>query len=1446
MFQVGLDVGSTTAKIVLISPEDKEIIHSEYIRHNTKIDETVLDLLENMRTIIGDNRFSLTVTGSAGYGISEKLDIPFIQEVVASSMVVKTKYPEVKTLIDIGGEDSKMIFFSKNRVPDIRMNGSCAGGTGAFIDQIASLVNVETGELNELAEQSTQIYPIASRCGVFAKTDVQNLLSRKVPLPDIAASTFQAVVVQTLNTLARGYDIKPKVIFIGGPFKFLSALKKLFIKNMKLKADDIVEIDFAEFVPAFGAALSKDDDAKHYTIDEIRTLIKESSKNLVPKNRLSALFKDKQELDDWNKRRIKTKVPKVSLADYHEKIAFLGIDSGSTTSKITILGKNGELLFKYYSNNKGNAVEVVKEGLIKFRTALLSAHGDLDIKIAHATVTGYGEDLIKAAFGLDKGVVETIAHYTAARHFNQDVSFIMDIGGQDMKAIFIENGIINRIELNESCSSGSGSFIQAFGNTLGFSVGDFASIACNAQHPADLGTRCTVFMNSKVKQSLRENAAIEDISAGLAISVIKNALYKVLKLKNVEELGDNIVVQGGTFRNPAVHRALEVLTGKEVICSDIPELMGAYGAALLSREIYSKSGSQFESAFIGLDKLDEINHYKTRQLHCKGCVNNCTITKFTFDNKNVYYSGNNCEDYFSNKGEVYEKGFNFPEFKYNLLFQRKPLEPVYLLKEKKRMGLPRVLNLYENYPFWHALLTSLDFEVVLSDESSDTLYHSGAGTIMSDNVCFPAKLAHGHIQSLIDKQVDSILYPMVFYQQKEFEDAENSYNCPIVSGYADVIHNSMEIEDKYGINFHRPVINFNDTKLLQKACYAFLKDYGISRKDFQKAFQKALEAQEVFKSTIKQKGQELVEKALDNPEQILVVLAGRPYHVDPLINHKIPNILTDLGIDIVTEDALPVEAEQLKDLQVITQWIYPNRIYNAAKWVARQADNIQFIQFNSFGCGPDAIVIDEVAEILKTAGKIHTVLKIDDISSIGSVKLRLRSLLESLRIREKLTNQPEYKRKNTPDFLDVDKNRTILIPHFSEFYSPFLPALFSNLGYHFVNLPSPDKHSVAYGLKYSNNEICYPATVIVGDIIKALESGKYDRKKIAVGISQTGGQCRATSYLSLIKKGMIAAGYDDIPVISVGTSGKTINSQPGFKVDWKKMIPVTFTAIVFADMMANMFYATVVRERKKGTAQRLVDAYYKRLEPLVAQRKTDKILDLLAEAVQDFNQIEVEDKVYPKIGIVGEIYIKYNSFGNNHVVKWLIDQGIEVVVPPLIDFFLQDFVNFKVNNEKKLQKPGILSQFLVKFLNQYANHKITKVNRIMSQFRYYRPYHNMEDLAKKAEKIVSLANQFGEGWLIPAEISDFAESGVSQVVSLQPFGCIANHIISKGIEKRVKKIYPDMSLLFLDFDNDISEVNIINRLHFLIDGAREKLQSEQLKTCKQDSRKKNKKKCKKT
>ncbi len=817
-----------------------------------------------------------------------------------------------------------------------------------------------------------------------------------------------------------------------------------------------------------------------------------------------------------------------------------------------------------------------------------------------------------------------------------------------------------------------------------------------------------------------------------------------------------------------------------------------------------------------LDKLDRLIDYQSKQVRCKGCENLCVVTKFTFQSGNSYYSGNKCEKIFTNKAKASVQGANLYQYKNELLnnsIGKQPAAPKHVI------GIPRVLNMFENLPFWSALLQGCGMEVVLSAPSTVKMYEKGLGTIMSDSICFPAKLVHGHIYDLAERRVERILYPMVIYERFENKKAVNAYNCPIVSSYAEVIRSSVNPEARWGIPMDSPVISFADEMLLEKACYRYMRTLGTDKTTFRKAFREAQDANTAYKANLRNRAREIIAKA-NAEDRTVIVLAGRPYHTDSLINSKVPDMLAEMGADVLPEDAVS-ELMTLPDLQVLPQWTYPNRIYQAAAWVGKQPGNVQLVQINSFGCGPDAITGGETREILKTAGKPYTLVRVDEITSTGSLRLRLRSMLESFALRNAADMPLPAERKQVAFFEDKDRRRTILAPCFSHIYSRFLPPLFSLAGYKLENLPEADKASVESGLKYADNEICYPATIVIGDVIKALQSGKYNRDEVAVGITQTGGQCRASTYLSLIKKALISAGFEDIPVIAIGTEGKVINSQPGFEVNWLKLLPTVFAALCFADSLSAMYYSTVARETRKGASDRLLEKYLRAVQPRMLRRDVATIFRLLKRAVTEFNAVPVDTVPRPRIGIVGEIYIKYNSFGNQNVVNWLVSQGVEPVVPPLIDFFLQSFVNFDVNKRQNIRRAS-LSDVVIYFFEQYANRFVSRTNRIMRHYSRYEPSHDIRDMSAKAAEILNLANQFGEGWLIPGEIAAFAESGVNNVVSVQPFGCIANHVVSKGVEKRIRDRYPDMNLLFLDFDSGMSEVNILNRLHFMVKNMSER------------------------
>mgnify|MGYP000669291869 CR=1 FL=1 len=1430
-YYLGIDIGSTTAKVILTTEEGK-ILMSDYQRHNAEVFTILLKMLDKIKEIIDlDDTISVLFTGTAGMGVAEKAELPFVQEVVASGEVVKQYLPEVRTFVDLGGEDAKIIFFDDNLKPDIRMNGNCAGGTGAFIDQMAELLNVPVSKLSDVAREHKTCHPIASRCGVFAKTDIQNLISRDVPPSDISASIYRSVSFQIISALARGMDITPKLLFAGGPFTFQPMLKETFLEVLGLTEDDVVDpqkIDVkltTEFIPAAGAALRAKTRGVPFSIgDLIKKISASQNIKLAAAATLPRLFANADEFHAWEKRFDRYKIKQVELKDLDGKDVILGIDSGSTTTKIVLIDEDGRLAFTYYSSNKGNPVDTVLGGLQELAQKIKESGSS--VNLVRTASTGYGEDLIKFAFDLDDSYVETIAHYRGARFFEPDVSFIMDIGGQDMKAITVKDRIIQNIELNESCSSGSGSFIETFAKSMSTTVQDFAAAACLADNPYDLGTRCTVFMNSKVKQVLREGGALGDISAGLAYSVIKNCLNKVLKISDPKSLGEHIVVQGGTFRNPAVLRAMELVAGRSVIRPDRSELMGAWGAALLSRDLYQKQEKSVESSFIGWENLGLAAAYEKKNLTCRGCENLCAVVRLSYPErkkedgtKAQFYTGNKCEKIFSNQARGSRTGVNLPEIKRELLFSRSG-SPV-TTSSRGRIGIPRVLNIWDDFPFWNTLFTSCGFEVVLSDPSTQDLVTKGYSSVMSENICFPAKITNGHILNLVEKGVDRIFYPKIRYTKEEYSNVLNSYNCPVVTGYPQVIESSIDPNTRYGVPLDNPSFSFDRKKLLIKRSISYFSELGVPKDVVANAVRKAIKESESVKAELRNRTEKIIKDAEHEGRKVILLL-GRPYHIDPFVNMKIPEIVSALGFDVITEDSVPLPPQQkLRDVQVLTQWTYPNRLYHAASWAGHQ-DNVEVIQLNSFGCGPDAITVDEVKSILNQYGKNPTLIKIDEMTSPGSVKLRVRSLIESLKGRKMNFKGSKIERIQTRIFTKKDKKRTVIAPQFSPFYTDFIIAAFRHQGYTIDVLPMADRESIELGLRYSNNDICYPATIVIGDLIKALRSGKYDLKNVAVGLTQTGGQCRASSYVSLLKRALVRAGYDDIPVVTASTnnrSSRMLNDQPGFSV---RKLPFTLTGLygmVYGDVLAKLYYYAAVREVEKGSAMKLVNIYLDKGKRIIDHKSQKKMFRLLEEAVDAFNALPMHDRPdIPKVGIVGEIYVKFNPFGNLYTTDWLIAKGIQPEVPPLIDFFLIPLISTQYNAKNNIEEVKLFIIHLLSRAEGYVDRFFSRANNILKQFDgELTPFHSIKKMAHRAESIIDLINQFGETWLLSGDIVTFAEEGVDTIVCLQPFGCIANHVIAKGVEKRIRTLYPQLNLLFLDMDSGMSEVNVANRMEFLVD-----------------------------
>ena len=1419
MYSMGLDVGSTTAKIAVMDGEGK-LVYSKYERHNARVSELVSRYFDEIQQLVGvDAQVSLCVTGSVGMATAEQLGAEFVQEVVAASIYAKNAHPEAKALIDIGGEDAKVIFFHGGKM-ELRMNGNCAGGTGAFIDQMSVLMGVDNQKMSQLAMQATHVYPMAARCGVFAKTDIQNLMARNLPEADIAASIFHSIAVQTVVTLSHGINFEAPILLCGGPLTFLPALRKAFCDYMHLSPADFIVSENSNLVPALGCAYRAKNLAAFVSLSTLRSRLNvettsEWHSSLLP------LFKNEEEHQQWIKSKEKFSADTKPLAKGKQRIV-IGIDSGSTTTKIVALREDGDIVFTNYRLNLGNPIKAVADGLnaLKQEAALRGS----ELEIVGSCSTGYGEELIKAAFGLDSGIIETMAHERAAASLMPDVSFILDIGGQDMKAIFVEKGAVVRMELNEACSSGCGTFIQTFANNMGYSVQDFAKLACQSKAPCDLGTRCTVFMNSKVKQVLREGASVADISAGISYSVIKNCLYKVLKLHGNENLGGKIVVQGGTMRNDAVVRAFELLTHTEVARSNMPELMGAYGCALhaLMQTEHSDITNHTDlgntvkrstTSSRSIDNLLSLAHYDTKQLQCKGCENHCYVSRYTFANGNKYYSGNKCERVFNNKGNGDEKGMNIYAFKYQLLFDR-PTQGAYLApgevrgenldtpKHGIKVGIPRILNMYEEYPFWNALLREAGFDIILSSESTFSKYEGALNTVMSDNICFPAKLAHSHLKELNENQeVDRILMPYVVYEHNDDpEHSLNSFNCPVVSGYSDVIKSVLELKKP----LDAPVINFANEKALEHQIIDYLKGLGVGKKQAKQALAKAMEAQKEYAETLKArnieilnhqdskrddlcdqniKGDDLAKRYVSSHKPLTILLAGRPYHTDPLIQHKLSEMIANLGVNVISDDIVrSTEASELDsndpshsqaETYLVKQWAYMNRIMKAAQWAAEQGNDVHFVQMTSFGCGPDSFIQDEIRDIMRRHGKPFTLLKIDDVSNIGSLKLRVRSLVESLKsgVRsEELGVRSLELGVRTKIFKNEDKHRKILAPFMTEYLTPIIPPILKLIGYDVEVLPMSDEVSAELGLKFANNEVCYPATLIVGDIIKALKSGKYDLQNTAVVMSQTGGQCRATNYAGLIKRAMVSNGFQDVPLLTLGVTASTgeasgstddkqdYNEQEGFNIPWLKYSQIIITAILYGDAINEMYNACIVRERQPGIARELRDKYMRLIDEPIAQNSAKGLIKLLEQAAEEFDQMTVDREV-PRVGIVGEIFLKFNPFSHQYLEQHIIQKGIEVVPPLLAPFFLQEFVNVEVQKHMRLSCTKV-PDFVVKGAYKgLIGRRLKQVNKAASKFRYFRRFTNIYDDAKEVKGLVSLAAQFGEGWLLPADIVGYIRDG---------------------------------------------------------------------------------------
>ena len=1394
-YSLGIDIGSTTVKIAILD-QDNNLVFSDYERHYANIQETLALLLDKARKQLGSIELSPMITGSGGLALSEHLKVPFVQEVVAVSTALEDYAPQTDVAIELGGEDAKIIYFTNGI--EQRMNGICAGGTGSFIDQMASLLQTDASGLNEYAKNYQEIYPIAARCGVFAKTDIQPLINEGATKEDLAASIFQAVVNQTISGLACGKPIRGTVAFLGGPLHFLPELKNAFIRTLKLDDEHVVAPEHSHLFAATGAALNHKENIK-VDIDDLYEQLSHGVQMSMEIKRLEPLFQNQEAYDKFTERHNKAKVKKGDLASYSGN-CYLGIDSGSTTTKAALVGEDGTLLYSFYSGNNGNALKTIIDSIKDIYAKLPK-----DAHIVRSCSTGYGEALIKNALLLDEGEVETVAHYNAAAFFEPQVDCILDIGGQDMKCIKIKNNSVDSVQLNEACSSGCGSFIETFAKSLNYSVEDFAKEALFASNPTDLGTRCTVFMNSNVKQAQKEGASVADISAGLAYSVIKNALYKVIKISDARDLGRKIVVQGGTFYNDAVLRSLEKVAHIHAIRPDIAGIMGAFGAALIARDRYKGE----PTTMLNLKQLEEFT-YTTSMTRCK------------VSDGRRFISGNRCE-----KGIGGQKNKdNIPnlfEYKLKRMFDYEPLSPDNA--PRGIVGIPRVLNMYENFPFWATFFKKLGYSVVLSPESSHKLYEMGIESIPSESECYPAKLVHGHITWLIKQGVKFIFYPCIPYERNETPDANNHYNCPIVTSYAENIKNNVEELEDPSMKFMNPFMALtNEETITSRLVEEFGNEFGINAGEVKEAAHLAWEELLNSRNDMAKKGEETLKYMEENGKRG-IVLAGRPYHVDPEINHGIPEMINSYGLAVLTEDSISHLAEVERPLIVSDQWMYHSRLYRAANYV-KTRDDLDLVQLNSFGCGLDAVTTDCVSDILTKSGKIYTVLKIDEVNNLGAARIRIRSLLAAIRVRSEnhfeRTIQPSSINKVEFTKQMYEDKYTILTPQMSPIHFKMLQAALNSCGYNFEVMDSKPS-CVDVGLKYVNNDACYPSLIVVGQIMEALLSGKYDLNKTAVIITQTGGGCRATNYIGFIRRALEKAGMSHIPVLSLSLQGLEKNS--GFKITPKFAIKA-----VEAAMYGDLFMRVVYRTRPYEVNEGETDALHKKWEYKLCKELADNKFGIrrfkknMKKIVKEFDAIPVKDIKKPRVGIVGEILVKFSPTANNNLVELLESEGAEAVMPDLVDFFLYGFRNatFKYENLGFDKKSVRINNLGIKAIEWFRN----SAKKALIESKHFTPTSDIWEMSEMAEKVVSIGNQTGEGWFLTGEMLHLLHDGVPNIICTQPFACLPNHIVGKGVIKKLRAMNPDANIVAVDYDPGASEVNQLNRIKLMLATANKRLNQE--------------------
>ncbi len=1413
MYCLGIDLGSTTIKYVLLD-EKGQTLARDYLRHQSAVVETLRGMLSELerRVDLCGQKLRVVFSGSGALGVAQQVQGAFVQEVVAASVFLKNRAPGLDAAVELGGEDAKLLYLSNG--VELRMNEACAGGTGAFIDQMASLLDTDAAGLDQLALSASVSHPIASRCGVFAKTDVVALFNNGVPKSEVARSVFDAVVEQTVSGLACGRALKGRIAFLGGPLSFLKGLRQAFERKLQAPGTEFVQFEDAHFAVAWGAARQGFDETSQEIagsrlwqgVGELQKILKDIKLAVANEIELVPLFDNEEQKQAFLKRHAAHKAPRGDLAQAEGDL-FLGIDLGSTTIKGVVLDGNGRIVSSWYDQNEGNPLEKLFE---RMRSLLQSIPQKACLRAA--ATTGYGADLARAAVGAQFSEVETLAHQRAAVAFDPQTSYVIDIGGQDMKCLDVREGLIRSVKLNEACSSGCGSFLQTFARQLDLSLEEFVEAAMRSRHPCDLGTRCTVFMNSKVRQAQRDAAPIEDIAAGLCRSIVRNALYKVLRIHDVSELGSHVLVQGGTFLNDAVLRAFEQQTGLEVIRPDISGLMGAYGAALIARE-----RTAADTPALGLIEADlDASRVKVREFRCKGCTNHCQLKMNRFPSGQKFFSGNRCDFAMKSGGLKGKQDSGFVAWKMRLLFgDDEPLPTLATIAAAAPVvGIPRVLNMYEHFPYWKALFTALGMRVVLSPPSEHGIGQLGSDTIPSQTLCFPAKLAHGHLAQLVHAGVRDVWLPCVPREGVPFKESDARFACPVVGGYPEAL--KLNTEEAYpGVRLLTPFLDLNNDKTVERALLESFPDLQL--RDVRRAVKAGRQALEIYRQRLRAKGEEIWRRHAASSRP-LIVLAGHPYHIDPLINHGIPALIESMGADLVTEDAVAHLARMPEHLEVVNQWTFHSRLYRAAQLV-KDSDCAELVQLVSFGCGLDAITSEQIKRQLESAGKIYTMLKIDEGDTLGAARIRLRSLLaavEDRRLRKKgLAPAADGSDDKQSCGALAAKRRKIYAPQMAPLHFPILAGALKSLGWDVEVLPEVSAKAIELGLAHVNNDACYPAIVVIGQLLEAATSPGFDPQTSALLLAQTCGPCRATNYPGLLKWALKDVGMGDLPVVCLSAASMrgVEHLDLGLKGFHRLML-----ALLYGDLLQRLTLYVRTYETERGSTQELTRKWIARGIEVAGRGDAAAFAQDAKRMVKEFLAVDMTVQKKPRVGIVGEILLKYHPRANLEIVDEIINEGAEPVLGDITNFMLY-CLNDNVYQARSFggsKIKGSVSWLLIKHYE--------RLRRPMLEAVRGTPVEGSMGLAQGLDDIrgfISEGQQAGEGWLLTAEMIDFIRTGTPNVVCLQPFGCLPNHITGKGVMRRLRSDYPQANLCAIDFEAGTSKSNVANRLKLFIAQAKE-------------------------